>query len=55
MLLVYTIGFMFLIRTIDISEVFNTALKLTIESILAYGITLIIKYSKIKNNEIYKN
>lgn len=46
-LLVYNIGFLFLFGTADISAVFLTALKLTLESILAYGITLIIKYRKI--------
>lgn len=46
-LLVYNIGFLFLYVTADISAVFLTALKLTLESILAYGITLIIKYRKI--------
>jgi hypothetical protein len=50
-LLVYNIGLMFIFRTADISRVFLTVLILTLESILAYGITLIIKYSKIKNKE----
>ena len=46
-LLFYNIGFLFLFGTADISAVFLTTLKLTLESILAYGITLIIKYRKL--------
>lgn len=53
-LLVYSIGIIFLYQKTDISAFFLITLKLTLESILAYGITLVIKYKKIKNNETDK-
>lgn len=53
-LLVYSIGFIFLYQKTDISAFFLTTIKLSLECILAYGITLIIKYRKIKNNEADK-
>lgn len=53
-LLVYSIGIIFLYQKTDISAFFLITLKLTLESILAYGITLVIKYKKVKNNETDK-
>ena len=53
-LLVYSIGIIFLYQKTDISAFFLITLKLTLKSILAYGITLVIKYKKIKNNETDK-
>lgn len=53
-LLVYSIGIIFLYQKTDISAFFLITLKLALESILAYGITLVIKYKEIKNNETDK-